>query len=163
VTRVTRLRFVAGPVRRKRRFLVLDVGPVRRRRDTPTAAAQLARPRITPHARSQIVVFKLQDNQAARPRRPGRRRGRQPDVPLGDGALAWSVSDDVGARAVGERGRSVGDGRGDRQARHVPGRRSVDTARRTARSFAGTLDVEVVVGPAVSIDIVPGEPRDATP
>jgi hypothetical protein len=157
---VTRLRFVAGPVRRKRRFLVLDVGPVRRRRDTPTAAAQLARPRITPHARSQIVVFKLQDNQAVDLAVQAVDEAGNA-VPLGDGALAWSVSDDaVLALSVSADGASAAvAATGKLGSSQV---QVVDTET-DGGSFAGTLDVDVVVGPAVSIDIVPGEPRDATP
>jgi hypothetical protein len=155
---VTRLRFVAGPVRRKRRFLVLDVGPVRRRRDTSTAAAQLVRPRITPHARSQIVVFKLQDNQALDLAVQAVDEAGNP-TSIDDGSVAWSVSDEsVLSLSVSEGGASatvVATGKlGTCQVA------AVDTASGGA-SFAGTLDVEVGVGPAVSI--VPGEPRDATP
>jgi hypothetical protein len=150
---------VVGPARRQRRYLFVDFGPVRPRGHTPTATPGRSRPRIVPHERSESIVYELQDNQAAD--LAVRARDEAGNVVPLDGVLEWSVSDDtvlaLSVSADGATATVAATGKlGTSQVQ------AKDTAT-AGQSFAGTLDVEVVVGPAVSIEIVPGEAHDATP
>lgn len=153
-----RVAFDVGPVRSKKLYAIIWPGPVRQRRDTPTPGPG-RRPRIHPNERSPIHVFILQDNQefdlavqlvdaAGNP------------VPLGDGDAIAFASSDESVLVVADHG----DGTATATATGKLGTAQVQATdtETDGDTIRETLDVQIVTGPATSVTITPGEPRDAS-
>ena len=148
------LRFIVGPVTHKRRVLLIEIGPVTEATHKPDVPHPARRVRIANRG-GVVAAFRLEDTQQVDLSVSATDvHGHPAEI---EGSLTWASSDEsvlsVQAAADGMSATAVGVAPGSAQVQ-------VNDAETDGTNIAGTLDVEVVAGPAVSVTVTPGEVTD---